>query len=64
MTHTSILAKFLELFPEYQNKIRLWQPKGHNSIKVETRTGQKLEFVYQDDKNWILGSYTGKKRKE
>lgn len=60
MHYTDILAKFLELFPNYKNKIRVWTPNGHESIKVDTYGKQTLEFSYHSDSDWTLLSYTGK----
>lgn len=58
MTYTNILAKFLQMFPHYQEKIREYTPDGADGIKVRCHDGQKLSFVYHAEGDWILINHT------
>lgn len=57
MTHVDILAKFLEVFPMYQETIRAFTPAGMNTIIVEFNNNQEFKFTYYTDNNWTFGRY-------
>lgn len=55
MDHIDIFAKFLELYPEFQDKILNWAPSKDNSIRMMIRNnGGTFEFTYIDDKHHEL----------
>ena len=56
MTYVDILAKFLEMFPNYQETITQYAPGEHNCITIKLRDGQELDFTYQDDMDWTLAN--------
>ena len=61
MTNTDILAKFFEMFPNYQGAISQWTPIGRKGLKLKTTDRQTLEFVYYDEKNWSFNTINYKK---
>ena len=56
MRYIDILAKFLDMFPNYMNKLVMWGPCGTNSIKVNMGDQLELKFTYVDDRNWSLAA--------
>lgn len=52
--HIDILAKFLDMFPDYVNKVSNWYPKGNQCILVVTKDRTVVEFTYFDDTYWKL----------
>lgn len=55
MSSIDIFAKFLELYPEFQDKIYAWAPYEENSIRMMLRTGDGVfEFTYVDDEHHEL----------
>lgn len=63
MKYSNILAKFLIIFPEYQERICQWSPNNDNTINVKTHTGQSLMFTYYNDREWTLSSINTKNRR-
>lgn len=54
MHYSDILAKFLELFPNYQEHVTQWSPQRGRCIKITLRNNQRLLFTYQHDRDWSL----------
>ena len=54
MNHVDILAKFLEMFPQFHSTIKAYSPSGMNTIIVEFRnnTGFPCKFTYYNDHDW------------
>lgn len=63
MHYSDILAKFFEMFPNYQEKISQWGPRKGSTIKLKTHSGQSLEFTYFTDNDWALCSTNIKNRR-
>lgn len=53
MTHSAILAKFLQHYPEHMGDIASWAPAGTDSIYITLADGTKKVFTYTDD-GWTL----------
>lgn len=70
MNTIDILAKFLEMYPQFHAEICQYAPVGFNRITVWFRNGQVFDFTYYSDQNWNLvnhknyrsmtGSYIGR----
>ena len=61
MRHFDILAKFLEMYPQFHEQIQYWAPGGFHSITVWLRNGQAFDFTYFSNNDWDLvrsGKYT------
>ncbi len=55
MPSIDIFAKFLELYPEFQDKVSDWAPFEENSIKMNLRDGSgTFEFTYIDEEYYEL----------
>lgn len=54
MSYVDILAKFLELFPCYQETICAFKPVGSNSIVATMRDGKDISFTYYNDNDWRI----------
>jgi hypothetical protein len=54
MHYVDILAKFLEMFPQYQDQVKTWTPHGRCAIKVELRDRGKLDFTFHSNTDWSL----------
>lgn len=54
MGHYDILAKFLGLFPNYQEQVKSFKPHGKNCIAIEMINHQWLTFNYHNDAEWEL----------
>lgn len=63
MHFSDILAKFFNMFPNYQNEVCLWSRGPHNTIKIKLLSGQWLEFTYFNDKEWTLTSMNPNNRR-
>lgn len=57
MTYVDILAKFLELFPSYQEKVYAWKGLIGHTIDITLKNSQTLTFTYFNDKEWSLKTY-------
>lgn len=55
MNYIDILAKFLEIFPYYQETIAAFRTDGSNGIIATMRDGQNVSFTYFNDNNWRIG---------
>lgn len=56
MTYFDILAKFLDMFPHYINKVSFWRPAGNHRIRVESKDFGCVEFTYFGDAHWKLST--------
>ena len=54
MSYFDILAKFLEMYPQFHNQIHFWAPNGFNSIIVWMKNEQVFDFTYFSDNRWNL----------
>lgn len=54
MTHTNVLMKFKEMFPNYFEKSTIWFPNGKNSIRVRMIDGRDLVFSIDEKGKWIF----------
>lgn len=55
MSSIDIFAKFLELYPEFQDKVSDWAPFEENSIKMSLSDGSgTFEFTYVDEEHYEL----------
>ena len=54
MRSIDILAKFLELFPYYQETICSYVVAGPNNIVATMRNGENIRFTYFNDYNWRI----------
>ena len=54
MSYFDILAKFLEMFPQFHEQICQYAPNGLNCITVWFRNGQVLDFTYNSLRDWTL----------
>ena len=54
MSTFDILAKFLEMFPQFHEQICQYAPNGANSITVYFKNSQELDFTYKSDTDWEL----------
>ena len=54
MTTFDILAKFLEMYPQFHEQICQYMPSGFNKIVVWFRNGQVFDFTYYNDQRWQL----------
>lgn len=54
MSYFDILAKFLEMFPQFHEQICQYAPNGVNSITVYFKNGQELDFTYNSLFDWNL----------
>ena len=52
--HIDILAKFLDMFPDYVNKVSSWSPAGNQCIRIEMKNFMVVEFSYFGDDYWKL----------
>lgn len=56
MHYVDILAKFLALFPSFQEKVISWTPNGPKSIKIHLKDRSIIVFLYFSEKNWSVTS--------
>ena len=63
MHYSDILAKFLRMFPEYQEEICQWSPRPKRTIRVKTKSGRSMDFTYYNDTEWTLSAVNPKNRK-
>lgn len=56
MRYIDILAKFLDMFPQYMNKVSSWAPAGNHCIRVVLTDLSSVEFVYFGDAYWKLST--------
>lgn len=57
MGYYDILAKFLEMFPQFMERARFWQPgDNRNAIRVELVDGKTYRFSYYNDDEWDLAA--------
>ena len=63
MTHVDILAKFLEMFPQFHSAIKAYAPAGYNTILIEFRNNfsYPCKFAYHSDQNWSFTREQGEK---
>lgn len=54
MSTIDILAKFLEMYPQFHEQICQYAPAGFNTITVWFKNGQVLDFTYFNDQDWKL----------
>lgn len=54
MSYFDILAKFLEMYPQFHEQIHFWRPNGFQSITVWMHNGQVFDFTYFRDNYWNL----------
>ena len=54
MNHMDILAKFLQLFPTYQDKVSRHTSDGDDGIEIILTDDQRLVFIYHTDYDWLL----------
>lgn len=54
MDYIDIFAKFLELYPDYRDKVCAFAPSGKYSIEVGLQDESVLKFLYFDDGHHIL----------
>jgi hypothetical protein len=57
MTTFDILAKFLEMYPQFHEQLCQYAPGGFNRIIVWFRNGQIFDFTYFNDQKWSLTNY-------
>ena len=63
MHYSDILAKFLMMFPMYQETICQWQPREKNTIRVTTSNRLTLDFTYHNDTEWTLTAVNPRNRR-
>ena len=49
-----IFAKFLGLFPNYQEKVKSFKSHGNNGVAIEMIDHQWMTFTYHNDREWEL----------
>ena len=54
MSRVDIFAKFLEMFPYYQDTVRSFSSYGPNSIVVEMSNREEVSFTYFNKNNWRI----------
>lgn len=54
MTTFDILAKFLEMYPQFHEQIYQYAPNGFSGITVWFRDGRVFDFTYFSDQRWTL----------
>lgn len=54
MSTFDILAKFLEMYPQFHEQICQYAPGGFRRIIVWFRNGQVFDFTYFNDQKWSL----------
>ena len=54
MDHFDILAKFLEMYPQFHDQICQYAPNGYCCIAVWFKNGQSFNFTYFSDNQWNL----------
>ena len=54
MSSFDILAKFLEMYPQFHDQICKWKGNDSDSIIVWFNNGQVFDFMYFSDNNWKL----------
>lgn len=54
MDHFDILAKFLEMYPQFHDQICQYAPNGYCCIAVWFKNGQAFNFTYFSDNQWRL----------
>lgn len=59
MTPADILAKFLTMFPNYQETIHDFRPTSTRGISVTMHDGMEVHFIYFDEFNWSLSARKG-----
>ena len=56
MSYFDILAKFLEMYPQFHEQICRYAPNGNNCITVWLSNGKVFDFVYISDNRWSLSN--------
>lgn len=54
MSTFDILAKFLEMYPQFHEQICQYAPNGSYCITVWFKNGQTFDFTYFNDNRWNL----------
>lgn len=54
MRFIDILAKFLDMFPQYMGRVSSWAPAGNQCIRVMLNDLSSVEFAYFGDCYWKL----------
>ena len=62
MNTFDILAKFLEMYPQFHEQICQYAPNGSYGIIVWFKNGQTFDFTYFSDTNWTFRVHERKKR--
>ena len=57
MNHVDILAKFLEMYPQFHEQISHYAPGGFNTIIVWFKNDQVFDFTYHSDQQWNLSNH-------
>lgn len=57
MSHFNILAKFLEMYPQFHEQICQYAPNGSYCITVWFKNGQTFDFTYFSDQSWSLTNH-------
>lgn len=57
MTYVDIFAKFLEMFPSYQEKVYSWKGLVGHTIDITLKDSQMLTFTYYNNNEWSLRTY-------
>ena len=67
MNKVDILAKFLELYPYYHDKIHQYAPESRNTIKIWFKDGRTFDFTYSGNQNCrlinnrdVVNNYSGR----
>jgi hypothetical protein len=61
MTTFDILAKFLEMYPQFHEQICQYAPNGFSSIIVWFKNGQTFDFTYFTDNTWSFRPHERRK---
>lgn len=54
MRSIDILAMFLNMFPNYIEKVSKWSPNGKNQIKITLTDRSVIKFTYRGFRSWRL----------
>lgn len=52
-----LIGMFRELFPQFQDEIKLWGPFDKDAIKIETKNKSFYVFTYYNPHDWGLQTY-------
>lgn len=61
--YADTLSIFLNMFPNYINRVRSWQPNGRHAITLELENEQYIVFAYRNENDWTLKPIVNRRKK-